>query len=500
MTRAQRRLMVDEHGPLAWQWCYEPDVAFAKPMPEHKAALVWGWGLEADERPEVDALALLLFRGGAKSATAESIVAMCAARLSRRYVLYVSETQTLADDHVASIGALLTHPLLRSDYPHLGKVRVDRAGSKEIWRHNRIRVGGITVDAIGLDVNVRGARIGKYRPDLIVLDDVDSRHDSIAVSAKKIATITESIIPTGGEARAVMVAQNMPNQHGFVAKLVDGTAGYMTGAKIIGPVPAVSDCAYQTIPGDDGVNRWKITAGTPTWPDGYPLSRAEADLNLEGPDAFESERQHNRTAAGGQFDPGAWQWIDLSDVPANVSWCRGWDFASSKKETNDRTASVLIGRSPAGLWYCIDAEAAWWPVSTVEERLLSTAVSDGTAVAIDIPKDPAQAGADQAQRRSAALSGYRVHVTPQSPATGSKLVRAQGVIAQQQAGNVHIVRGHAKLGELVAECNAFTDGGQGSHDDLVDALTGAFNHLAGGPAPGAWFTSPGAFGNATIDV
>lgn len=492
LSPEERRALVERTGPLGWQWCYAPDIAYARPAPFHVEALDWGWGLRPDERPKVDAFGLVVFRGGAKSATAEQIVAMCASRLTRRYVLYVSRTQEMADDHVASIGAMLASELLRADYPHLGRVRVDRAGSKEIWRHNRIRVGGVTVDAIGLDVNVRGARLGRYRPDLIVLDDVDSHKDSLDQSAKTITTITESIIPSGGEARAVLVAQNVPNQYGFVARLVDRTAPYLTGARIVGPVPAVEGLAYESHPDPDDpdVNRWRVVAGTPTWPDGYPLTRAEADLNLEGPDSFERERQHNRRAAGGMFDPSAWQRVHLADVPtAGMRWCRGWDFAASASEKNDRTAHVLMGRAQSGRIYITAAGAGWWPVSKVEAELQRIAHSDGRSTLIDIPKDPAQAGKDQAERRAAMLAGWPVHVTPQSPATGSKATRAQGLVAQQQAGNVHVVDDHPDpevrraLLELVAECDAFTGGSQSSHDDLVDAASAAFNRLVLGVGP-----------------
>lgn len=485
----QRRAIADRDG-LAWQLTYCPDLAYQDPTAEMLEVLDWGARIEADQRPDPSALANVVFRGGAKSVGAETVAAMCVAKRTRRYVLYVCRTQENADDHVANIGAILAGDELRHDYPHVGRIRVDRAGNKEIWRHNRIRVGGCTVDAIGLNVNVRGARVGRYRPDLIVIDDVDARHDSPETSQGVIETITESIFGASAEHVAVLVAQNMPNQKGFVAQLVDRTATYLSGARIIGPIPAVRGLTYRTEPDPDqpDVNRWKITAGEPTWPAGYPLTRAEADLNLEGPDAFEAERQHNRKGRGGHFNPDTWRHIHFADLPADISWCRGWDFAASEDQHNDRTAHVLVGRSRRGPWYIAAAGAGWWPVSKVEGELVAVTQADGKSTQIDIPKDPAQAGKDQAERRAGMLSGYRVHVTAQSKAGGSKLTRAQGVIAQQQAGNVYVVDDHPDplvrraLAELVDECDAFRGGDQSSHDDLVDALSAGFNRLALVPA------------------
>lgn len=483
----RRRAIADRDG-LAWQQIYTPDLAYRDPSPHMLEVLDWGAGLQADMRPDPAGVAAVVFRGGAKSATAETVAAMTVAKRTRRYVLYVSRTQELADDHVANIGAILAGDEIRHDYPQLGRVRVDRAGSRDVWRHNRIRVGGCTVDAIGLNVNVRGARVGRFRPDLIVFDDVDSRHDTPRVAQGVVETITESILGAGSETLAVLVAQNMPNGHGFVARLVDGTAGYLAGCRVIGPVPAVEGLQYRSEPDPQqpDVNRWKIVAGTPSWPDGYPLERAEADLNLEGPAAFEAERQHNRHAAGGHFDPDAWQWLDPAEVPDGVAWCRGWDFAASDDTTNDRTACVLVGRAPDGRWIVGHCDAGWWAAHRVETELVARTEQDGRGVQVDIPQDPAQAGKEQAARRAALLSGFRVAVTPQNRAAGSKLTRASGVIAQQQAGNVWLVRGPAggRMVELVAECDGFRGGDQATHDDLVDALSAGFNRLVRRPAGG----------------
>lgn len=340
----------------------------------------------------------------------------------------------------------------------------------------------MTIDALGLDANVRGARLDQWRPDLVVIDDVDGRHDSRMVSARNVETITESILGLGSDDMGVVVAQNMPNEHGFVARLVTGEASYLADRTLLGPIPAVEGIAYRAVPSPDGPNIWRIIAGTPTWPGGYGLDRAEQDLNLSGPDAFEAERQHNRHSAGGHFDPEAWDSIDPEALPSGIRWCRGWDFAGTADERGDRSAGVLLGVAPSGKWFIRSAVAGWWSVSEVEARMVATARDDGHEVAVDIPKDPAQAGKDQAERRAAMLSGYRVHVTTQ---TGSKLVRATGLIAQQQAGNVAIVRtAHGRdpiLGELVEECNAFTGQDGGHHDDLVDAAAAAFNRLAGVP-------------------
>jgi predicted phage terminase large subunit-like protein len=70
------------------------------------------------------------------------------------------------------------------------------------------------------------------------------------------------------------------------------------------------------------------------------------------------------------------------------------------------------------------------------------------------------------------LSGYDARAIPQ---TVSKEIRATGLSAQQQAGNVLLVRGDWNQ-RFIVECAAFPEG---THDDQVDAVASAFNRLVG---------------------
>ena len=57
------------------------------------------------------------------------------------------------------------------------------------WRRNRLRTAsGLTVDSLGLDTGARGMKIEDARPDIIIFDDVDELHDTLAITTKKIQT------------------------------------------------------------------------------------------------------------------------------------------------------------------------------------------------------------------------------------------------------------------------------------------------------------------------
>jgi len=66
------------------------------------------------------------------------------------------------------------------------------------------RPKAFNVASYGLDGAARGIKIEKYRPDLIVFDDIDSQADSPLAVEKKIAAITpgESSRPAHPTARS----------------------------------------------------------------------------------------------------------------------------------------------------------------------------------------------------------------------------------------------------------------------------------------------------------
>ena len=100
----------------------------------------------------------------------------------------------------------------------------------------------------------------------------------------------------------------------------------------------------------------------------------------------------------------------------------------------------------------------------------STAVLDGRNVIIDFPQDPGQAGKSQAQDLTAMLAGYNVRSSPES---GAKDVRAEPLAAQQEGGNVYLVKG-AWNGIFIEEAALFPNG---DYLDQVDAASRAFARL-----------------------
>jgi hypothetical protein len=163
-------------GPPArwddWLRSFFPRLA-RHPFAPHHVDL-WQWAdavtLGTRPRPFVEILA----RGGGKSSSAEMMTVYWAARASRRYLWYISETQEQADDHVSTIGSLLESDAIagttRSSPRSVGKF-----GNQRGWRRNRLwTADGFVVDALGLDVASRGKKLDEQRPDGMIFDDLDA--------------------------------------------------------------------------------------------------------------------------------------------------------------------------------------------------------------------------------------------------------------------------------------------------------------------------------------
>jgi len=127
-------------------------------------------------------------------------------------------------------------------------------------------------------------------------------------------------------------------------------------------------------------------------------------------------------------------------------------------------------------------EARRWVIANVwrdriasaklRNALTETAEQDGHDCYVVIPKDPGQAGKDQGEELTALLSGYRVHLEPQS---GDKETRAEPFSAQVNAGNVDIVEDGWNE-DFLHEMKFFP---MGRFKDQIDAAASAFNYLSG---------------------
>lgn len=317
----------------AWRSAFAASYAHVPDAPRHVRVWEWFAALAPGARPRP--LVSIWPRGGGKSTTIELGVTYAGHAGKRKFVLYVCETQAQADKHLQSISTALE------------RIGIGRAvnvyNNSKGWSQKVLRTAsGFNVVSLGLDAASRGVKLDEYRPDLIVFDDVDGRHDTPETTRRKIETITETIIPSGSaQDCAIVFVQNLVHADSIAAQLADGRAGFLADREPVAVEPALRDLTYETVI-VEGQIRTTITGGVSTW-EGQSLADCQRIVNDSGIEAFLRECQHDVERPEGQiygvFDPAAHVYLDF---PIPDDWPRyvGWDFGGTN------TAAVLLAEEP----------------------------------------------------------------------------------------------------------------------------------------------------------
>ena len=203
--------------------------------------------------------------------------------------------------------------------------------------------------------------------------------------------------------------------------------------------------------------------------------------NLKALSVIERERLLNGNwkikAAAGLFFKRTQLGDILDKVPNDViRWVRCWDLAATEKTEDGEpayTSGVLIGKRKNGRYVIADVINRQMSASDVRKTIKLTAQADRAAykrVRIRLPKDPGQAGKEQAESYIKYLAGFDVKTVAE---TGSKEARAEPMAAQWQAGNFDLVAGPWNE-EYLLQLENFPDG---KFKDMVDASANGFAEI-----------------------
>jgi hypothetical protein len=421
-------------------------------------------------------------RGGGKSSSVEYGATYAGTTGRRTFGLYVSGTQAKADVHVQSIAGILER---------MGIARaVNKYNHSKGWTQQRLRAAnGFNVVSFGLDAGSRGVKLDDYRPDLIIFDDVDERHDSLAAAQKKIETMTESILPAGSTDVAVLFVQNTIHADSVMAQLIDGRAKFLLDRDPIIVEKAVRDLTYEERREGDSL-RYVITDGDPTW-DGQSLAVCEQQINLWGLTAFLRESQHEVDNVTGSmfshldFEPIR---VDHKDVPRLqrvAVWC---DPAVTNTDQSDCNGIQVDGMGVDNLIYRLFSwEQRATPVQTIK-KAYEKAIEYG-ALTIGIETDQGgdtwysvveQAWQDL-KREGRVPEGTRQprFVGARAGSIGPKAERGSRMLTAYERHKIRHVRGtHTVLEKAL---NRFLIK---KPFDLVDAAFWSWDDLANGGSPG----------------
>jgi hypothetical protein len=121
---------------------------------------------------------------------------------------------------------------------------------------------------------------------------------------------------------------------------VDGDADFLRDRIVNGPYPAIQNLVTE----QDENGRFKIMAGTPTWPKGQSLEVCQNQINDWGYTTFRIESQHEvQLVEGGMYRHIKYRHCNFSEVPELISIVCAIDPAVTDNDNSDSQAIQVDG-------------------------------------------------------------------------------------------------------------------------------------------------------------
>lgn len=307
------------------------------------------------------------------------------------------------------------------------------------------------------------------RGDRFIIDDPHNIKDGES-EAKRLATRLwfEEVVPTrvnDPEESAILIIMQRVHE-----KDVSGLAIEQGYEHLRLPMEFEADHKCFT---SIGFEDPRTEDGELLWKNRMTAKVVERDKGVLGEYATAAQFQQRPTPRGGGMFKREWFPIvdKAPDNPDKV--VRGWDLAASVKKRAAYTAGARVSRVSHGKGYRFYIEHVLRFRGTsgqVEDKIKSTAASDGYSVKISLPQDPGQSGKAQANQLVSMLAGFTVKTSPES---GDKEVRAEPVASQAEAGNIFLVRGTWNE-PFLEEMSKFPNS---DFKDQADATSRAFAEL-----------------------
>lgn len=184
-------------------------------------------------------------------------------------------------------------------------------------------------------------------------------------------------------------------------------------------------------------------------------------------------QQEPKSREGLMFDPGKVRIVPT--YPAGTVAVRYWDTAASEEESACYSSGVLMGRTPAGRYVIVDVKRGHWNPTDRNRWMRNLGLEDMRRPGMDFrrlywEKGASDSGLERDQILARSLAGIPCAA---DRAKGPKVVRAEPLSSQWEAGNVDLVEGDWNAGYL-ARMSEFP---QSDDKDDTDATSGAFNRL-----------------------
>lgn len=331
-----------------------------------------------------------------------------------------------------------------------------------------------------LATSVGGSLTG-YRGDRLIIDDPHDvkRAESELMREEAIRWFTETL-PTrlNHQDDSVMVVVMQRLHERDISGVIIKDLG-PEWVKLILPMEFEVDtkCRIEAIGWEDP----RKEEGELLWPERFSAASVETlktTFRAQGGTYAEAAQLQQRPAprGGAMFKRDHFVMVDSPPPQLSGRIVRAWDLAASVERGSAFTVGLKM-QLYMGRLYILDVLRKRATPGEVELMIRNAAVMDGNRVSISIPQDPGQAGKAQKARLAALLHGFHVHFSPE---TGTKDDRAIPLAAQNEAGNVCLVRA-AWNDVFLSEAASFP---VGQYKDQIDAASRAYSFILNVRVPG----------------
>ena len=368
-------------------------------------------------------------------------------------IIAASHTESLASHFGRRV-----RDLIATEQPRIGYELIKGAQSARQWR--------LTNGGEYFASGTRGSVIGR-RADLVIIDDpigslaqADRAMDRDRIWDWFRSELTTRLKPKG----RILIVMTRWHEDDLAGRLGEHTNDNWRVIRL----PALAE-------ENDQLGR---TTGEPLWPEWEDLAALRRKRASVGERTwYAAYQQSPRPLEGSLFRVGNIAATDQSERADGVT-VRAWDLAATVatgENDPDWTVGVKLRVERPGQFLVLDVIRMRGSPRQIEQTVIDAARLDGPSVHIGFPEDPGQAGKSQVSHYVGLLSGFHVVATRES---GSKILRAQPLSSQIEAGNLTVMRADWNR-TFLEELRAFPFGGK---DDQVDALVRAFttiNNLSG---------------------
>ncbi len=454
-------------------------------------------------------------RGSAKSVYLSNIFPLHQIVFQKRkYILVISETDSISKKFMEYIAnALKFNQKLREDFGELlsPKKQENTLDNLEMV----LTKSGTLIESASIGKQLRGKRNGAYRPDLVILDDLESAKNTNTpeLREKNVHWFNSVVIPIGEPDRTAFVyigtavhkdglLFEVMKRADFESKLFSAIVSYPTNEELwdefeeiirdssIENRMEVANKFYQENKEamDEGVevlweSRWSYK----------DLMIEKANMTSR---AFSSEFLNNPYDVSSQtFDTSQFKYFDKAELDEldrqdRLEYFGAWDIAYGQSKRSDYNAIVIIGRDiVTGTLYVVETYAKKCQAHVAMEMACKL-IEEYRPVKFAVETVGGQV--DFFRQLNLMLVKKKLYHTKligykPNRGSGSKVQRIESLEPLITNGNIRF-RYSQKL--MLEQLEAFP---QGSHDDLPDALFQVVNTIGINGRRKSWSTKPIGF-------